>query len=161
MEGVLASALGAFFIAMFSLLMTPWCGGDSGIIEKRAAFVNGHPPGHVSTLGVEWTMNAKLVFVLILTTWGTAGALLDSLLGALFQASVVEARSGKVIEGEGGAKVMYMRLKGKSEDSHTGRLLLTGRDWLSNNGVNLVTGLVMSLGAIVAMTSSRLERENP
>lgn len=41
-----------------------------------------------------------------MTAIGAAGSLLDSLLGALFQASVVDTRTGKIIEGDGGKKVI-------------------------------------------------------
>lgn len=37
---------------------------------------------------------------------GFSGTLLDSFLGAMLQASVVDVHSGKVIEGEGGRKVL-------------------------------------------------------
>lgn len=41
-----------------------------------------------------------------LTFAGIAGTILDSLLGALFQASVVDVKSGRIVEGEGGRKVL-------------------------------------------------------
>lgn len=41
-----------------------------------------------------------------LTVWGALGSVLDSLLGGWFQASVVDSHSGRVIEGEGGGKVL-------------------------------------------------------
>lgn len=40
-----------------------------------------------------------------MTLWGALGSVLDSVLGGLLQASVVDKRSGKVVEGSGGRKV--------------------------------------------------------
>lgn len=37
--------------------------------------------------------------------WGGLGSVLDSALGGWFQASVIDTRTGKVIEGTGGKKV--------------------------------------------------------
>lgn len=45
-------------------------------------------------------------FAISMTIAGLAGTILDSVLGALFQASVVDAHSGRIIEGEGGRKVL-------------------------------------------------------
>lgn len=155
-EGVAASALGALIIAVTTVAFTPLCGNGDGLMERRAAYLNGHPPGRVESLDLGWTWTSTAVFVIAITACGTLGALLDSLLGAWCQASVVEVRTGRVVEGEGGGKVLFTSTntkKGKSKaDDDAGhresRLLLTGRDWLSNNGVNMVTGLIMSLGAM-------------
>jgi hypothetical protein len=43
--------------------------------------------------------------VLAITIWGGLGSVLDSALGGWLQASVVDTRTGKIIEGVGGKKV--------------------------------------------------------
>lgn len=43
-----------------------------------------------------------------ITIWGGLGSVLDSALGGWFQASVIDARTGKVIEGAGGKKVGFL-----------------------------------------------------
>lgn len=54
----------------------------------------------------EWDPRESLRFAISMTFAGIAGTLLDSLLGALCQASVVDVQSGRIIEGEGGRKVL-------------------------------------------------------
>lgn len=49
--------------------------------------------------------------VIAVTMWGGLGSVLDSALGGWFQASVVDGRTGKVIEGTGGKKVSLFLLK--------------------------------------------------
>lgn len=49
-----------------------------------------------------------MLWVVAMTVWGGLGSVLDSVLGGLVQASVVDKRSGKVVEGSGGKKVCYM-----------------------------------------------------
>ncbi|KAJ4990015.1 Transmembrane protein 19 [Stagonosporopsis vannaccii] len=54
----------------------------------------------------EWESRESMRFAISITFAGIAGTLLDSLLGALCQASVVDVQSGRIIEGEGGRKVL-------------------------------------------------------
>lgn len=53
-----------------------------------------------------WGAWEKIWFVAFVTFIGTTGSLLDSLLGALFQQSVIDVRSKKIVEAPNGAKVL-------------------------------------------------------
>jgi uncharacterized membrane protein len=78
--GLGAGLLGAFILSATSTLFLPFCR--------------------------DWNFSEKTSFTLALTAAGFSGTLLDSLLGALFQASVIDVHSGKVVEGEGGRRVL-------------------------------------------------------
>lgn len=80
LTGLGAGLLGAFILSATSTLLLPFC--------------------------KDWNTSEKLNYTLALTAAGFSGTLLDSLLGALFQASVVDVHSGKVVEGYGGRKVL-------------------------------------------------------
>jgi uncharacterized membrane protein len=78
--GLGAGMVGAFIIASTATLLTPFC--------------------------KEWSVAAKAKYTLAMTLAGFSGTILDSYLGAALQASVVDVHSGKIIEGEGGRKVL-------------------------------------------------------
>ncbi|PYH43946.1 DUF92 domain-containing protein [Aspergillus saccharolyticus JOP 1030-1] len=77
--GLLAGMLGAFTIALSSAAFLPFC---------------------------TETPKSRAGWVVAVTVWGTLGSVLDSVLGGLFQASVVDKRTGKIVEGSGGKKVL-------------------------------------------------------
>jgi uncharacterized protein (TIGR00297 family) len=79
----------------------------------------------------------KLTFVLFMGFCGLFGSVFDSIIGALFQKSVVN-KQGKIVESEGGFKLR--------QDNKEGIKIYSGSvDLLSNNQVNLATALVTSI----------------
>ncbi|KAM7195454.1 hypothetical protein V8F20_007513 [Naviculisporaceae sp. PSN 640] len=89
--GLAAGLLGSMVIVITSVLFLPFCR------EDIAGKLGGGP---------SWTDGQFRVFLLGLTVWGFLGSVVDSILGGLFQASVKDTRSGKIVEGEGGVKVL-------------------------------------------------------
>lgn len=130
LAGLLAGVAGSAAIALTSLFLLPFC-ADSSVT-------------HLQT------------FVL-LTLLGTAGTLLDSLLGAVLQASVIDRRTGKIVEGPGGVKVLTKRqpqphqgLNGESKEGHESRVINSGQDILDNNQINFLMASIMSVSGMVA-----------
>ncbi|KIX92866.1 uncharacterized protein Z520_11342 [Fonsecaea multimorphosa CBS 102226] len=102
------------------------------------------------------TANAPGMFFL-LTLLGTIGTLLDSLLGAMLQASVIDRRSGKIVEGPGGVKVLTRpkstasaHVQGRRLSEESSRLINSGSDILDNNQINLLMASIMSISGMVA-----------
>ncbi len=82
-------------------------------------------------------MNAKTAGVI--TVIGLMGSVIDSLLGALVQATVTDKKSGKVIEGPGGQRVRVAAGGGRVQ---------SGIDLLTNNGVNFAMATITSMLAM-------------
>jgi len=84
--GTLASLFGALTIALTSVVLLPFCGGEQ--------YNHG------------WGLKEQTLWVVSVTLWGVVGSLVDSILGGLLQASVMDKRTGKIVEGSGGQKVL-------------------------------------------------------
>jgi uncharacterized membrane protein len=97
--GLLAGLLGAFIIAVTSTLLLPFCHAPDTLL---AGLVGSTSTGNMES---SWDLKRILAWTLAITVWGGLGSLLDSFLGGWLQASIVDTRTGKVIEGDGGRKV--------------------------------------------------------
>ncbi|KAI9743932.1 MAG: hypothetical protein M1818_002666 [Claussenomyces sp. TS43310] len=79
--GLGAGFLGSLVVTTAAMVLLPYCGHGWEQQQRR---------------GFAWGM----------MLWGGLGSLLDSLLGALLQQSVVDTRSGRIVEGPGGKRVL-------------------------------------------------------
>ena len=104
-RGTMAGFLGAATIALTSVILLPFCYvGPTSRIGKL--LFGGSQRGFEGGSG--WGLQEQAAWVVAITLWGGFGSLLDSALGGWFQESVVDAKTGKVIEGTGGARVSAM-----------------------------------------------------
>lgn len=84
---------------------------------------------------------SKLKFLMFTTVLGLFGSVLDSVLGALFQKSVVN-KNGLIVEAEGGGMI--------EDAGSTGKVVSGKLDLLTNNEVNLLMAAVSSVvGAVL------------
>lgn len=85
--GLFAGLIGSFVITTAALATLPLCGTDAND-------------------SIAWTMSRRQYFAASMIICGGLGSVLDSVLGGLFQTSVVDTRTGRIVEGEGGKTVL-------------------------------------------------------
>ncbi|KAK6361959.1 hypothetical protein TWF730_005665 [Orbilia blumenaviensis] len=147
--GFAAGTAGSVIIAIISVLSVPFSTENSAIQFKIA-------------LGS------------VVVAAGVIGTVIDSLLGATLQASVIDVKAGKVVESEGGEKVLvtsarYPSLEGQVrkragvaskgrdataktravEGGDGSRKIFNGFDLLSNNGVNVAMAAIAAVGGVL------------
>lgn len=142
--GLVAGLIGSLIISASSVALIPFCPGGSSVMGLHEA----------------WVLDQRIRFAFIMTLWGALGSVLDSLLGGWLQPSVVDTRTGKIIEGSGGMQVLISppsstgstKAKDAGKQSKTdlvSRRLESGSlGLLDNNQVNFLMALIMSVGAI-------------
>jgi uncharacterized membrane protein len=100
--GLAAGLLGSVIIVTASSMFLPIC--DSTLESL---------PGG----GKAWTLDNRRDFMRFMVIWGALGSVLDSILGGLFQRSVRDSRSGKIVEGEGGTRVLVSAVSAAAASS--------------------------------------------
>ncbi|KAF4124239.1 putative membrane protein [Geosmithia morbida] len=91
LTGLGAGLLGSIIIVTTAMVLLPLCGAEQ----------IGFPGGEVP-----WSLDQRRTLMGGLVLAGFAGTVIDSILGGLFQRSVKDTRSGKIVEGEGGQRVL-------------------------------------------------------
>ncbi|CAK7231937.1 hypothetical protein SCUCBS95973_008092 [Sporothrix curviconia] len=166
--GLTAGLLGSLIVVTSAMLFLPLCTTTT----TRNPLQFGTAAASVSAA---WTGADRRVLMTFLTLWGVLGSLLDSVLGGLFQRSVLDVRSGKIVEGAGGERVLVAEAPGHKHrpddnqiphsqrfdmntknrrpsfgDGKPSRVVENGMDLLDNNEVNFLMALIMSVSAMGA-----------
>ncbi|KAF3906149.1 hypothetical protein ABW20_dc0100543 [Dactylellina cionopaga] len=151
--GFIAGIVGSVFIAIISILTVPF---DT----------------HHGGADIEF----KITLAVVVISAGVLGTIVDSLMGATLQASVIDVKVGKIVESEGGEKVLItsgrypsatgsMRKRvsvvsegadataktkavGEGVSDSGSRKVYSGFDILSNNGVNVAMAALMAAGGV-------------
>ena len=186
----LSSELGILSKSKPRLILNPWkiCPpGTNGAVSGMglgAAVVGATFIGAVSSYWFNPTTTTTtpavsvMGFILFTTFIGLSGSLLDSILGAVFQHSVIDIRTNRIVENPHGGTVLIVpgettfhphlhhkeaaevqKVGGegargevdKKDDVGGSRKVVHGRlGWLDNNGVNVSMAVGMSLVGMVA-----------
>lgn len=144
LTGLGAGLLGSMIMVTTAMVFLPFCGPlEEGKLGGGSA----------------WTQAEYRLLMAALTVWGALGSVLDSVLGGLLQRSVTDARSGRIIEGDGGKKVLVVSSPKKAMNSaqpaegsdvvKSSRLVESGLDILDNNEVNFLMASTMSMGSMI------------
>ena len=87
--GLAAGLLGSLIIVTTTMALIPFC--------------------PVSEMSHGWSFLDRQRFTFAMTLWGFLGSVLDSLLGGWLQQSVKDTRTGRIVEGEGGKRVLVSK----------------------------------------------------
>ncbi|KAL5348726.1 hypothetical protein ACLOAV_006146 [Pseudogymnoascus australis] len=166
--GLFAGFIGSLIVVVTAVFFIPFCPVQEGTFGGTLSSLEG---------GSGWGWEEKKYLAIYLTIWGALGSVLDSVLGGLFQQSVKDTRTGRIVEGEGGRKVLISNAdpnykktaevraavfghEGKksvpaqpeTDEPHPTRVAESGWAILDNNEVNFLMAVNMSLGAMLIAT---------
>jgi uncharacterized membrane protein len=119
--GLMAGFLGSLIIVTTSMALIPFC-------HPKSASGARDPNG--------WNLMSRQRFTFAMAIWGALGSVLDSFLGGWLQQSVVDTRSGRIVEGEGGKRVLVSKA-GPSSMHYTKRAEIKA-SLLNGEGKNTV-----------------------
>jgi len=103
--GLVAGFLGSLIIVTTAMASLPFCGSP---IQRLLGWEK-QPTENGLAGSNSWNIEQLIYFGVGMVIWGGLGSILDSILGGLLQQSVVDTRSGRVVEGEGGRKVLVSK----------------------------------------------------
>lgn len=145
----------AGIIGQYCAVISDTWSSELGILSKTSPFLittfQKVPPGTnggITTIGLLagaagsslisfvacWTYEQKIKHFLFFTLIGVIGTLIDSVLGAIFQRSIVDKEDGLVLEPMGGQRVEQGTLTSMGDHLK----VVSGEDILDNNQVNLI-----------------------
>lgn len=118
--------------------------GTNGGVSKAgliSGFIGASIIGALSLFVIE---ENRILHLIYFSFVGLLGSVIDSILGAYLQASVVDKKDGLVLETLGGAKITKDYLKDPTHEYKT----VSGADILSNNGVNILMATITTFTSI-------------
>lgn len=115
--GLAAGLLGSMVVVAAAMLFLPVCSA-----ETNPVLLGGWAATPATAAAAVWTVPERRLLMLGLAVWGLLGSVVDSVLGGLLQRSVRDVRSGKIVEGGGGVRVLveeqpHMHLHGSLGDA--------------------------------------------
>ena len=102
--GLAAGLVGSMVVVAAAMVFLPLCTDQTA--------------GRLGGGAAAWTAEQRRMLMLGLALWGGLGSLLDSFLGGLFQRSVKDVRSGRIVEGEGGIRVLVSPASDPAGSTH-------------------------------------------
>ncbi|KJR81844.1 uncharacterized protein SPSK_00797 [Sporothrix schenckii 1099-18] len=148
--GLAAGLLGSVVIVTAAMLFLPLCTSDT----TRDPLLFGTAAASASAA---WSGADRRALMGFLVLWGLLGSVVDSVLGGLLQRSVRDTRTGKILEGEGGIRVLVSEDAGPQhghsktdadKPRQPSRVVENGWDLLDNNDVNFLMAVIMSVSAM-------------
>lgn len=143
LTGTAAGLLGSSILVASSMLFLPTCGDGQGGEDGA------------------WSLERYAVFFAGLSLWGSLGSLLDSILGGLFQRTVRDSRTGKIVEGEGGVRVLIESESKQELRAAAGGAALSGDNAHAVEDTDLPHGKDANAGLVKGKYDTKAKHRKP